>query len=309
MAQNDGGRKKRGKPNILITGTPGTGKTTMSSALSEATQFRHINIGDLVKDKSLHDGWDDQFDCYLINEDLVCDELEDLMEEGGNIVDYHGGDFFPERWFRPCSRPSNRKLRVLTNNIECEIFQVLLEEAKESYPEEIVVAVSSNTIDDIDRNVATLTDWNRHSPSCKQTLINKYPLPRLYNIISPLLTTEVKSVEMHHEALQEALPGDNVGFNVKNVAVKDLKRGFVASNSKDDPAKGAASFTSQFAELQTKIDRRSGKEIEKEPKFLKNSDAGLMKMIPSKPIVVETFSEYPPLGRFAVRDMCQTVAV
>ncbi|AQK82350.1 elongation factor 1-alpha10 [Zea mays] len=65
----------------------------------------------------------------------------------------------------------------------------------------------------------------------------------------------------------------------------------------------------KFAELITKIDRRSGKELEKEPKFLKNGDAGMVKMVPTKPMVVETFSEYPPLGRFAVRDMRQTVAV
>ncbi|XVF47125.1 hypothetical protein PTKIN_Ptkin03bG0083900 [Pterospermum kingtungense] len=166
----------------------------------------------------------------------------------------------------------------------------------------------------------------------------RLPLQDVYKI-GGIGTVPVGRVEteMHHEALQEALPGDNVGFNVKNVAVKDLKRGYVASNSKDDPAKEAANFTSQviimnhpgqigngyapvldchtshiavkFAELLTKIDRRSGKELEKEPKFLKNGDAGMVKMVPTKPMVVETFSEYPPLGRFAVRDMCQTVAV
>jgi elongation factor 1-alpha len=142
---------------------------------------------------------------------------------------------------------------------------------------------------------------------------------------------------MHHEALIKAFPGDNVGFHVKNVAVKDLKRGYVASNSMDDPAKEAANFTSQviiinhpgqivngytpvldchtshtsvkFSKLLSKIDKRYGKEIEKEPKFLKNGDSGIIKMIPTKPMVVETFSEYPPLGRFAVRDMRQTVAV
>ena len=59
------------------------------------------------------------------------------------------------------------------------------------------------------------------------------------------LTTEVKSVEMHHESLSEALPGDNVGFNVKNVSVKDIKRGYVASDSKNKPAVGVADFTAQ----------------------------------------------------------------
>ncbi|KAL2471145.1 Adenylate kinase isoenzyme 6-like protein [Abeliophyllum distichum] len=103
----------------------------------------------------------------------ICDELEDLMEKGGNIVVYHGGDFFPEHWFGfDCVVVLQTENSMLydrltkrgytgqkpTNNIECEIFQVLLEEAKESYPEEIVVAVRSNTIDDINRNVATLTD-------------------------------------------------------------------------------------------------------------------------------------------------------
>ncbi|WJX40281.1 hypothetical protein P8452_27773 [Trifolium repens] len=114
---------------------------------------------------------------------------------------------------------------------------------------------------------------------------------------------------MHREALIEALPGYNVGFNIKHIGVEELKRGYVASNAYDDPARRATNFTSQFAELVTKIDRRSGIEIEKEPKFLKNGDAGIIKMIPTRPMVVETFSEYPPLGRFAVRDMRQTVAV
>merc|ERR1712002_1084584 len=135
----------------------------------------------------------------------------------------------------------------------------------------------------------------------------------------------------------EANPGDNVGFNVKNVSVKDIKRGNVASDSKNDPAKGAKNFTAQvivlnhpgeigngyspvldchtahiackFAELQEKIDRRSGKATETFPKKIKSGDAAIVKMVPSKPMCVEAFSQYPPLGRFAVRDMRQTVAV
>ncbi|KAK4524024.1 hypothetical protein GAYE_SCF01G1923 [Galdieria yellowstonensis] len=151
------------------------------------------------------------------------------------------------------------------------------------------------------------------------------------------LTTEVKSVEMHHESIPEAQPGDNVGFNVKNVSVKELKRGYVAGDSKNDPPKGCEFFRAQviilnhpgeihagytpvldchtshiacrFAELEKKMDRRSGKTVEENPKAIKSGDAAMVKMIPSKPMCVETFTEYPPLGRFAVRDMRQTVAV
>jgi elongation factor 1-alpha len=151
------------------------------------------------------------------------------------------------------------------------------------------------------------------------------------------VTTEVKSVEMHHTSVEEAVPGDNVGFNVKNVSIKDIKRGMVTSDSKHDPAKEAKSFLAQvivlnhpgeihagyqpvldchtahvackFAELKEKIDRRSGKVLEESPKMVKTGDAAMVTLIPSKPMCVEAFSDYQPLGRFAVRDMRQTVAV
>jgi len=151
------------------------------------------------------------------------------------------------------------------------------------------------------------------------------------------ITTEVKSVEMHHEQLPEAAPGDNVGFNIKNVAVKDIRRGFVASDSKNDPAVETAVFNAQVIVLNhpgqihagyapvvdchtahiackwqtivSKIDRRFGKVIEETPKFVKSGDAAMVDMIPQKPMCVETFATYAPLGRFAVRDMRQTVAV
>merc|ERR1712134_68657 len=151
------------------------------------------------------------------------------------------------------------------------------------------------------------------------------------------ITTEVKSVEMHHETLTEGVPGDNVGFNVKNVSVKDIRRGNVCSDSKNDPAKECVSFNAQvivlnhpgeinkgytpvldchtahiackFSELLEKIDRRSGKKMEDNPKFIKSGDAAIVNMIPSKPMCVEPFMNYAPLGRFAVRDMRQTVAV
>merc|ERR1712141_179967 len=125
--------------------------------------------------------------------------------------------------------------------------------------------------------------------------------------------------------------------NVRNVSVKDIRRGNVASDASNDPAKEAKQFTAQviilnhpvqisagyspvvdchtahvacrFDKINEKIDRRSGKKLEDNPKFVKSGDAAIVDMIPSKPMCVESFQQYAPLGRFAVRDMRQTVAV
>lgn len=151
------------------------------------------------------------------------------------------------------------------------------------------------------------------------------------------LTSEVKSIEKFHQQIPRAEPGENVGFNVRGVSVKDISRGHVAGDSKNDPPGAAEDFTAQvivlghpgqigvgytpvldchtahvackFAEILKKVDRRSGKELDEIPKFLKSGDSALIKLVPTKPLCVETFADYPPLGRFAVRDMKQTVAV
>jgi len=150
-------------------------------------------------------------------------------------------------------------------------------------------------------------------------------------------TTECKSVEMHHEQVAEAIPGDNVGFNVKGLSVTDIKRGYVASDAKNVPAQDTEWFKAQvivmnhpgqimngyapvldchtchiackFTEIESKMDKRTGKVMEEFPKCIKSQDAAIVRMTPSKPMVVEAFNEFPPLGRFAVRDMKQTVAV
>ncbi|XP_078609292.1 elongation factor 1-alpha-like [Branchiostoma floridae x Branchiostoma japonicum] len=153
------------------------------------------------------------------------------------------------------------------------------------------------------------------------------------------LTAEVETVNINHESVPEALPGDNVGIILKNakVSVKDIKPGYVAGDSKNDPPKEAVSFDAEvtvlnhsvqihagdtpvmdchtahiackFAELKEKIDRRSGKVLERNPVFLESGDTAIVQMIPSKPMCVEAFSDYPALGCFAVREMKQTVAI
>jgi len=146
---------------------------------------------------------------------------------------------------------------------------------------------------------------------------------------------EVKKIEMHHQELEQAGPGDNVGFNVKGVDKKDIQRGFVIGPT-SSPPKVAQDFTAQIVvlnhptaisigytpvlhihtaqfagriiEILEKKDPKSGQTIQKNPDFIKTGDVAIVKIQPLKAVVIEKFTDFPPLGRFAIRDMGQTVA-
>jgi len=152
------------------------------------------------------------------------------------------------------------------------------------------------------------------------------------------LTSEVKGIQKHGEEVPQASPGDNIGFRVEDqIGHNDIHRGYVASDSASDPAKTAQSFDAQvivldpagpisvgytavvdchtahvacrFAELHEKLCRKSGKKLEDNPKSVKKNDSCLATLEPTKPMCVESFKQYAPLGRFSMRDMRRTVAI
>ncbi|NXR06740.1 KAD6 kinase, partial [Semnornis frantzii] len=172
---------------VLSLGTPGVGKTTLGKELGSRAGMTYINIGDMAKEGELYEGFDEEYDCPILDEDrasptlkptifllqlCVIDELEDKMSEGGVIVDYHGCEFFPERWFHIVfvlrtetsflyERLEKRGYtgKKLQDNIQCEIFQTLYEEAMLSYRKEIVHQLPSNTPEDVERNLDQIMQW------------------------------------------------------------------------------------------------------------------------------------------------------
>lgn len=146
---------------------------------------------------------------------------------------------------------------------------------------------------------------------------------------------EIKSIEMHHENIPKAEPGDNVGVNIRGVSKNDIRRGDVAGHP-DNPPTVAKTFTAQimvlnhpsvitkgytpvfhcytaqvactFEELLKKLDPKSGAVKEENPDFLKTGDAAIVKIRPTRPMVIEKAKDIPEMGRFAIRDMGQTVA-
>ncbi|MFH1664023.1 MAG: translation elongation factor EF-1 subunit alpha [archaeon] len=148
-------------------------------------------------------------------------------------------------------------------------------------------------------------------------------------------TGEVKTVEAHHEQLPQAIPGDNIGFNVRGISKADVARGDVVGHTKDPPTVikefiaqivvlnhptaipvnytpvfhlHTAQMSMVITELQKKLDPKTGAVKEENPKFLKTGDAAIVKIVPTKPLSAEEYKKFPQLGRFAIRDMGQTVA-
>jgi len=146
---------------------------------------------------------------------------------------------------------------------------------------------------------------------------------------------ELKDIETHHMKIEQALPGDNVGYNVKGVGKTDVHRGDVCGDTVKPPTvadtfKGrifvlyhptaiAAGYTpvlhvhtatvaTTFLDLEKKIDPKTGAVIEEKPSFLKQGDSAIVTFKPTKPLVIEPYTDLPPLGRFALRDMGRTVA-
>ena len=148
-------------------------------------------------------------------------------------------------------------------------------------------------------------------------------------------TGEVKTIEMHHEQINQAAPGDNVGVNIRGIAKNEIRRGDVAGPTSNPPTV-AKSFTAQimvlnhpsvitkgytpvfhcytaqvacrFDEIQKKLDPKTGQVKEENPDFIKTGDAAIVKIVPTRPMVIEPSKKIPHLGRFAIRDMGQTVA-
>jgi elongation factor 1-alpha len=149
------------------------------------------------------------------------------------------------------------------------------------------------------------------------------------------VTGEVKSIETHHTQMESAEAGDNIGFNLRGVDRKSIKRGDIIGSS-DKPPSVAREFEAQIivihhptamapgytpvlhahtaqvaatlSEFVAKIDAKTGGIVEEKPKFLKTGDAAIVRVKPTRPLAIETFKEFPEIGRFALRDMGTTIA-
>ena len=168
--------KNRSLPNILITGTPGTGKTSHCTALCEIIpELTHVDVNAFAKDLELYSGYDNEREVKILDDDAIVDNMEPLMAEKGKVVDTHSlVDYFPERWFDLVIilRTDNKVLydrlvkrryteRKIQENVQAEIMMVLFEEASIAYSEDVTQVLTSDTVKDLESNVERISQWVR----------------------------------------------------------------------------------------------------------------------------------------------------
>lgn len=165
----------RSAPNIIITGTPGVGKTSHCELLAQnIPSLTHLSINTLVKERGCHEGWDEVAQSWIVDEDTLLDALEEdrIGKKGGYIIDWHACDLFPRAWIdlvvvlRTATetlydrlKARNYKEAKLQENMDAEIMDVILDEARESYDEEVVVELRSEGLEDLEANVDRIERW------------------------------------------------------------------------------------------------------------------------------------------------------
>ncbi|KAL9623263.1 MAG: hypothetical protein Q9160_002370 [Pyrenula sp. 1 TL-2023] len=164
-------------PNVVITGVPGVGKTVHCTQLVEtdcaSPPLKHLSINQVVKEKQCHEGFDEDLGSWIVDEEKLLDEIEDQVKDGGWLIDWHACDVFPESWVDlvvvlKCSKTdvlwdrlnargySEKKLQ---ENLDAEIFGVLIEEAKAAFDENIVVVLDSEKWEDVEQNCERIKTW------------------------------------------------------------------------------------------------------------------------------------------------------
>ncbi|KAL1975310.1 hypothetical protein VTN31DRAFT_3702 [Thermomyces dupontii] len=163
----------RTQPNIIITGTPGVGKTVHSTQIAQDTGLKHLAINQVAKERDCFDGYDEERGSWIIDEDKLLDAIEDEVKQGGYIIDWHACDLFPKSWIDlvvvlrcPSTEIYHDRLSArgysaakIEENLDAEIFGLLLEEAREAFDEEIVVELESENTEQIDSNCARIATW------------------------------------------------------------------------------------------------------------------------------------------------------
>ncbi|CDO93822.1 unnamed protein product [Kluyveromyces dobzhanskii CBS 2104] len=166
----------RYRPNIIVSGTPGCGKSTTCELLSRRMEkSKYYNISDFAKEHGCYDGYDDARKSNIVDEDKLLDELEPLLRKGGCIVDWHVNDVFPERLVDlvVVLRCDNSILYDRLNkrgyhnakideNMDAEIMGVVMQDALDSYAQEIVVELQSDTTEEMDKNVDRIIAWQEN---------------------------------------------------------------------------------------------------------------------------------------------------